>query len=190
MVPELGVRLKNYRVNSILKACVRPTTPPLIGQNKSEFVQALGDVYNAIGRDDLRFQESRCSQAIVCVWGISTPSSFRGINLFGETLNVMEATVQCFVSSYRKSQRWGAALMNHSSDLDGLVYIGPQCGKECLALFGDADSPRPYQSELRAALLGELQFWGEFWPMLDRLGVRITSMPKERERSREWTLAS
>lgn len=125
----------------------------------------------------------------ICVWCISTPSSFRGINLFGETLSVIEATVQCFVSSYPKSQRWGAALMNHSADLDGLVYIGRRCGKECLALFGDADFPRPYQSELQAALLGELQFWDEFWSMLDRLSVRITSTPKERERSREWTLA-
>ena len=87
-------------------------------------------------------------------------------------------------TSYPKSQRRGAALMEHPADLDGLVYIGRRCGTSCLAMFGDTDSPRRYQNELRTATLGELQFWDEFWPMLDRLGVRLTSMPKERERER------
>jgi hypothetical protein len=73
-----------------------------------------------------------------------------------------------------KSQRWGAASLNHSADLDGFVYIGRRCGHKCLAMFGDADAPRRYQSGIRTAMLGELQFWDEFWPMLDRLGVRIT----------------
>ena len=70
--------------------------------------------------------------------------------------------------------------MDHSVDLDGLVYIGRRCGKPCLAMFGDSDSPRRYQSDIRTEMLGELQFWDEFWPMLDRLGVRMTSMPQER----------
>jgi hypothetical protein len=82
------------------------------------------------------------------------------------------SALQCFVSSYPESQRWGAALMEHTADLDGLVYIGRRCGTSCLAMFGDTDSPRRYQNELRTATLGELQFWDEFWPMLDRLGVR------------------
>jgi RES domain len=124
----------------------------------------------------------------VCVWSITTPSSFRGIHLFGETLTLIGATLQCFVSSYPKSQRWGAALMEHSADLDGLVYIGRRCGSQCLAMFGDEDSPRRYQNELRTMMLGELKFWDEFWPMLDRLGVRLTSMPKDREKSSGWTL--
>jgi hypothetical protein len=47
----------------------------------------------------------------VSVWCITTPSSFRGIHLFGETLTVIDATFQCFVSSYPKSQRWGSAFM-------------------------------------------------------------------------------
>jgi hypothetical protein len=123
-----------------------------------------------------------------CVWCVTTPASFRGIQLFGETLTVIDATLQCFVSSYPKSQRWGAAFMEHPADLDGLVYIGRRCGSQCLAMFGDADAPRRYQSDLRTEMLGELQFWEEFWPMLDRLGVRLTSMPKEREKSRKWTL--
>jgi RES domain len=124
----------------------------------------------------------------VCVWRITTPSSLRGIHLCGETLTVIDATLQCFVSSYPKSQRWGAALMDHAADLDGLVNIGRRCGNPCLAMFGAANSPRRYQSDLQTAMLGELQFWDEFRPMLDRLGVRLTSMPKDRERSREWTL--
>lgn len=126
----------------------------------------------------------------VCVWCIRTPPGFRAINLFGETLTVIGATLQCFVSGYLKSQRWGAAFMDHSVDLDGLVYIGRRCGKPCLAMFGDSDSPRRYQSDIRTEMLGELQFWDEFWPMLDRLGVRMTSMPQEREKSRGWTLAA
>ncbi len=100
------------------------------------------------------------------------------------------ATLQCFVSGYLKSQRWGAAFMDHSVDLDGLVYIGRRCGKPCLAMFDDSDSPRRYQSDIRTGMLGELQFWDEFWPMLDRLGVRMTSMPQEKEKSRGWTLAA
>ena len=126
----------------------------------------------------------------VCVWRIRTPPEFRGINLFGEPLTVIDATLECFVSGYPKSQRWGSAFMEHSADLDGLVYIGRRCGKPCLAMFGDADSPRRYQSDIRTAMLGELQFWDEFWPMLDRLGVRMTSMPYDRERSRGWALTS
>jgi hypothetical protein len=124
------------------------------------------------------------------VWFIGTPPGFRAINLFGETLTVIGATLQCFVSGYPKSQRWRAAFMDHSVDLDGLVYIGRRCGKPCLAMFGDSDSPRRHQSDIRTEMLGELQFWDEFWPMLDRLGVRMTSMPQEREKSRGWTLAA
>jgi RES domain len=123
----------------------------------------------------------------VRVWRITTPSSFRGMHLYGETLTVIDATLQCFVSSHPKSQRWGAALMEHTADLDGLVYIGRRCGTPCLAMFGDKNSPRQYQNELRTEMLGELQVWDEFWPMLDRLGVRLISMPKEREKIREWT---
>jgi hypothetical protein len=39
--------------------------------------------------------------------------------------------------------------VDHSVDLDGLVYIGRRCGKPCLAMFGDSDSPRRYQSDIR-----------------------------------------
>jgi hypothetical protein len=125
----------------------------------------------------------------VCVWCIKTPIGFRAINLFGETLTVTGSTVQCFVSSHPKSQRWGAALMNHSADLDGLVYIGRPCGSQCLAMFGDADSPRPYQSGIQTAMLKELRSWNGFWSMLDRLKANILSIPKNLERGRQWSLA-
>jgi hypothetical protein len=72
--------------------------------------------------------------------------------------------------------------MDHSVDLDGLVYIGRRCGKPGLAMFGDSDSPRRYQSHIRTEMLGELQFWDEFWLMPDWLGVRMTSMPQESDR--------
>ena len=80
--------------------------------------------------------------------------------------------------------------MNHPADLDGLVYIGRRSGKECLAMFGDANQPRAYQSDIQVAMLGELPFWDEFWPMLDRLKVRMTSIPHERETTRQWSLGS
>lgn len=122
------------------------------------------------------------------VWSIETPRSFRGINLFGETLTVINATLQCFVSNYPKSQRWGAGLMDHPANLDGLVYLGRQCGKECLAMFGDQKSPRRYQSKIKTVMLGDLPSWIGFWPMLDRLGVRVDSIPEERSRAPEWAL--
>ena len=123
----------------------------------------------------------------VSVWLIKIPK-IRAIKLFGQTLTVIDATLECFVSSYPKSQRWGAALMNHPADLDGLVYIGRRSGKECLAMFGDADQPRAYQSDIQVVMLGELSYWDEFWPMLDGLNVRMTSIPEEREAARQWSL--
>ena len=79
--------------------------------------------------------------------------------------------------------------MDHPSDLDGLVYIGRRCGDHCLALFGDADSPRAYQSQILPAMMGELCEWTGFWPMLDRLNVRIRSIPKTFDQGCKWSLA-
>lgn len=124
----------------------------------------------------------------VCVWCITIPSCFRGVDLFGENLSVIHATLQCFVSSYPKSQRWGAALMSHPSDLDGLVYFGRRCGAPCMAMFGDTESPRPYQKDLEIKRLGQLSAWDELWPMLDRLGVRLSSMPATLKKERLWRL--
>jgi hypothetical protein len=115
------------------------------------------------------------------VWRICTPVSFRGLDLFGEPLTRIHATLQCFVSSYAKSQRWGAALMSHPADLDGLVYLGRRCGVNCLAMFGDDGAPRDYQKYLKIDVLGDLVCWDGFWPMLDRLNVRISSAPKGRK---------
>jgi RES domain len=121
------------------------------------------------------------------VWCISIPGGFRGLNLFGDTLTLIDATLQCFVSSYAKSRRWGAALMDHPADLDGLVYYGRRCGAHCLALFGDETSPRKYQKSLKSELLGDLILWDEFWSMLDRLKVRVSSIPRERKEP-TWSL--
>lgn len=121
------------------------------------------------------------------VWRISTTPTFQGLNLFGETLTVIGATLQCFVANYPKSQRWGAALMDHPADLDGLVYLGRRCGTHCLAMFGDPDSPRGYQKSLKTELLGDFVCWDGFWPMLDRLRVRISSFPKVRKGG-TWSL--
>ncbi len=75
------------------------------------------------------------------------------------------------------------ALMKHPLDLDGLVYLGRRCGVPYLAMFGGANSPRPYQKDLEIISL-ELSCWDQFWPMLDRLGARVSSMPKSPKRRR------
>lgn len=120
------------------------------------------------------------------VWCATIPTGFRGLELFGENLLVIHATLQCFVSGYPKSQRWATALMNHPSDLDGLVYLGRRCGAPCLAMFGDSDSPRPCQEGLKIKPLGLLSAWDQLWPMLDRLGVRLSSMPATLSKARTW----
>jgi len=120
------------------------------------------------------------------VWCISIPGKFRGLNLFGDTLTVLDGTLQCFVSNYPKSQRWGVALMNHPADFDGLVYLGRRCGAHCLAMFGDDASPRKYQKSLKTELLGDFVRWDGFWPMLDRLKVPISSVPQGR-RGPTWS---
>jgi len=77
--------------------------------------------------------------------------------------------------------------MDHPADLDGLVYYGRRCGAHCLAMFGDETSPRKYQESLKSELLGDLVLWDEFWSMLDRLKVRVSSVPSQRE-GPTWSL--
>jgi hypothetical protein len=77
--------------------------------------------------------------------------------------------------------------MNHPANLHGLVYLGRRCGTHCLAMFGDDASPREYQKSLKTELLGDFVRWNGFWPMLDRLKVRIRSLPKRR-RGASWSL--
>jgi hypothetical protein len=72
-------------------------------------------------------------------------------------LSVISAALQCFVSSYPKSQRWGAALMRHPTDLEALVYMGRKSGASCLAMLGDSDNQRPYQSLLQTQRLGAIR---------------------------------
>ena len=121
------------------------------------------------------------------VWRIKTPLTFNALPLFGETLARIDATLQCFASSYPLSQRWAAALMNHPDDLDGLIYLGRRCGAQCVALFGDDIKPRRYQAALKTECLGELAGWRDFWPLLDRLGVRVSSLPSQPTKRASWT---
>jgi hypothetical protein len=73
--------------------------------------------------------------------------------------------------------------MNHPADLDGLVYLGRKSGSICLAMFGDEIKPRPCQGKVRATRLGQLSDWKELWTMLDRLQVRLVSMPVSRKKT-------
>jgi RES domain len=119
-------------------------------------------------------------------WLVRTPDTLRGFELFNENLSIIGATLQCFVSSYPKSQRWGAALMRHPADLEALVYMGRKSGAPCLALLGDSDNQRPDQSLLQTQCLGPLSDWEELWTTLDRFRVRLSSMPASRKRTRTW----
>lgn len=111
------------------------------------------------------------------VWRISVSAHLHTIELAGETLTAIKATLQCFTGSYPKAQRWGAALMDHPSDLDGLQYLGRRSGRGCLALFGDDKNERPHQKELATKKLGPLSRWKGLWPFLDRVQIRIAHIP-------------
>jgi len=147
---------------------------------RAAFQEVFGDKIRAAGSLDYPEVED------ITVWLIETPSDFRGVSLYGETLTLIGATEQSFVSDYAISQRWGAELMHHPADLDGLVYHGRQCGEDCLAMFGDESASRPYQKQLTVTPLGDLVAWSNFWPMIERLGLRITTMPRSR-RTPTWT---
>jgi hypothetical protein len=120
------------------------------------------------------------------VWSVRTPDTLRGFELSGENLSVIGATLQCFVSSYTKSQRWGAALMRHPAELEAFVYIGRKSGAPCLAMLGDSENQRAYESLLQTQCLGALSDWEELWTTLDRFHVRLSSMPASRKRTRGW----
>jgi len=123
--------------------------------------------------------------AAMTVWQMEVASTLHTIELAGETLTAMKATLQCFVGSYAKSQRWGAALMEHPANLDGLQYLGRRSGRRCLALFGDAKKAKPHQSELVVRKLGRLIDWKGFWPFLDRIHVRVAHLP-DKPSSESW----
>jgi hypothetical protein len=120
------------------------------------------------------------------VWLVRTPDTLQGFELFNENLSVIGATLQCFVSSYPKSQRWASALMRHPSDLEALVYIGRKSGAPCLAILGASENQRAYQSLLQTQRLGALSDWEELWTTLDRFHVRLSSMPASRKKTRTW----
>jgi hypothetical protein len=122
----------------------------------------------------------------LCAWSITVPAEFRALELFGANLSVIHATLQRFVSSYAKSQRWGAALMKHPADLNALIYIGRRSGAPCLAMFGDSGSPVPYQKHLQVTRLGALSDWDKLWPTLDTFRVRLSGMPAELTTNHLW----
>jgi hypothetical protein len=111
------------------------------------------------------------------VWKIQIPPTLRVLRLAGETLPRIRATAQCFVSRYPLSQEWGRAFMAHPADLEGVIYIGRQSGSPCLALFGSKETPRPFQANLRATVLGKLTEWEGFYGFLDAAGVRVLGLP-------------
>lgn len=111
------------------------------------------------------------------VWQIAVAPKLNTLELAGEALTTIRATLQCFTGSYPKSQRWGAALMEHPIELDGLEYLGRRSGGHCLALFGDEKKERPHQKDIVTKKLGPLSQWKGLWPFLDRIQVRVAHLP-------------
>lgn len=95
------------------------------------------------------------------------------VALEGVALAKIGATLNCFCGSYPLSQRWGAALMAHPAQIDGLVYLGRRSGARCLALFGDERAPKPHQRHLRTTSHGPLEHSSEFWQLADQLELGV-----------------
>jgi hypothetical protein len=97
----------------------------------------------------------------------------RVVALEGVAVARIGATLNCFCGSYPLSQRWGAALMAHPAQIDGLVYLGRRSGARCLALFGDETKPKPHQHRLRTTEHGPLENSLEFWQLADQLKLGV-----------------
>src|SRR5882724_1041435 len=127
------------------------------GTNTASFQEIWGDrIRHRAPIDWLEFETKD-------VWKIEIPrcSIFA---LSGANLTTVRATLQCFTGSYKTSQNWGAAFMQHPASLDGLQYIGRRCGSDCVALFGDGKSPKSYQAKIVERRLGPLTQWKGFLP--------------------------
>jgi len=114
------------------------------------------------------------------VWKITMPAGYTVTPLHGANLTSIRATMQCFSGSYPTSQTWGAALMQHPSDLDALEYIGRRSGSRCLALFGDKSPPKAYQAGLHVERMGPLVAWNRFFALRSQLRIRIANLPATR----------
>lgn len=121
------------------------------------------------------------------VWRVTVPNSLQVLSLAGANLAKIKATTQSFVSSYSLSQKWGRALMAHPCGMDGVIYTGRKSGKDCLALFGDEDSPRAFQSKIQTKKLGKLTEWDGFYPFLDAAGARVSGLP-DTPPTTQWSL--
>ena len=141
------------------------------GAITSAFQEVWGDVMRKQGRLDwLKLKE-------LVVWKIDVDPALKTVELAGTSLATVKATVQCFVTSYPLSQRWGAAFMLHPDHIDGLQYIGRRCGRTCLALFGDKDHPKAHQLTLRETRLGVLPEWRDLWAIISAANVRVYNLP-------------
>jgi len=113
-------------------------------------------------------------------WRFEVGPGLKGLELAGPNLATIRATLQSFVGSYPKSQRWGAALMNHPDDIDALLYLGRKSGAHCIALFGDDKATRPHQASLVTTNLGPLVSWRRLFSTLLRFRLRISNFPASR----------
>lgn len=143
------------------------------GTVASAFQEVWGDVMRRRGCLDW------LSLAEQVVWRIDVDRAIKTVELAGTSLAAVKATVQCFVSSYSLSQRWGTAFMLHPDNIDGLQYIGRRSGRTCLALFGDQVHPKAHQSALQETRLGGLSGWRDLWALVASANVRVANLPTE-----------
>lgn len=107
------------------------------------------------------------------IYSVEVPAQLKVLTLEGSNLAKIGATLGCFAGSYPLSQRWGAALMAHPANVDGLVYLGRRSGAHCLALFGNEAPVKAYQRALSISSTGALADNLEFWQLADTLGLAV-----------------
>jgi len=107
------------------------------------------------------------------VYAVKPAANLKILTLEGANLAKIGATLGCFSGSYPLSQRWGARLMAHPDQLDGLVYLGRRSGAQCLALFGEENAPKEHQASLMLSRIGRLHESLEFWQLAEDLKLAV-----------------
>jgi hypothetical protein len=96
--------------------------------------------------EELRDQEPDCrflSKAEIaervwkqCSLTVTQPARLLDVRS-AEVLRTLGADASTFLSTYDVTQAWAEALMNHPSDIDGIIYNSRlDAPKECVAVFG------------------------------------------------------
>jgi hypothetical protein len=132
---------------------------------------AFQEIYGDEARKTRPINEERFHEQ--CIWKITVPAGMRLFSLTGPNLTRIKATAGSFTGSYPTSQAWAKSLMEHPDDVEGLFFVARRCGKLCLAVFGDAKSPRPFQAQIGVQKLGRITEWRGYLPLRKQLRLKV-----------------